>query len=262
MEHTILSKKDLAFLEAVITEYGYVASISELKSLFGDLSFNELHHRLRLLVKRGWLIRIKQGHYVVANLESHNFSNVSPFIISRIFIPDSYVSFEYALNYHGYFDQLPGTVTAVTAKNSRRYKFQGMGYHFVKAKPEMFTGYKSVLLDGKEGRVANIEKVILDYLHFRKDSYIIDLILEKLLEAREVISTDMMIEYADLYPISVQRRLGFLLDLRSMDSSLLHNKIKQIAGVAKLSKDADQFNSKWRIYYENRITEQGTAFYN
>ena len=255
MDYTILSKKDLAFLEAIITEYGYVVSISELKSLFGDLSYNELHQRVRLLVKRGWLIRVKQGFYAVANLESHNFSNISPLVISRIFKPDSYVSFEYALNYHGFFDQLPGIVTSVTAKNTRRYKFQNISYYFVKAKPEMMAGYKTITLDGKEGRVADIEKVILDYLHFRKDRYTVDLVLEKLSEARESISTVQMVDFADLYPISVQRRLGFLMDLSSMDSDLLHQKLKQIAGVAKLSKDANQFNAKWRIYYENRLAE-------
>ena len=47
MDYTLLSKKDLAFLEAIITEYGYVVSISELKWLFRDLSFNELHQRIR-----------------------------------------------------------------------------------------------------------------------------------------------------------------------------------------------------------------------
>jgi len=255
MDYTLLSKKDLAFLEAIITEYGYVVSISELKCLFRDLSFNELHQRIRLLVKRGWLIRVKQGYYAVVNLESHNFSNISPFIISRIFRPDSYVSFEYALNYYGYFDQLPGVVTSVTAKNTRRYEFQNMSYYFVKAKPMMMTGYKSIMVDGKEGRVAKLEKAILDYLHFRKDSYTIDLVLEKLSEARELISTVQMVEFADLYPISVQRRLGFLMDLKSMDSTLLHQKIKQIDGVAKLTRDANQFNAKWRIYYENRFAK-------
>ncbi len=255
MDYTILSKKDLAFLEAIITEYGYVVSISELKSLFEDLSFNELHQRIRLLVKRGWLIRVKQGFYAVANLESHNFSNISPFVISRIFKPDSYVSFEYALNYHGFFDQLPAVVTSVTDENTRKYEFQNMSYYFVKAKPDMMTGYRTVRVDGKEGRVADLEKAILDYLHFRKDSYTVDLVLEKLSKAREIISIVQMIEYADLYPISVQRRLGFLMDRSSMDSDLLYKRIKQVDGVAKLSQDANQFNAKWRIYYENRFAE-------
>ncbi len=255
MNYTILSKKDLSFLEAIIAEYGYVVSISELKSLFGDLSFNDLHQRVRLLVKRGWLIRVKQGFYAVANLESHNFSNISPFVISRIFKPDSYVSFEYALNYHGFFDQLPVVVTSVTADNTRKYEFQNMSYYFVKAKSDMMIGYSAFRMDGKEGRVADLEKAILDYLHFRKDNYTVDLVLEKLLEAREVISAAQMVRYAKLYPITVQRRLGFLMDHSSIDSDLLYQRIQQVDGVAKLSKAANLFNAKWRIYYENRFAE-------
>jgi predicted transcriptional regulator of viral defense system len=260
--NTILSRRDLTFLEAVIARYGYLVNISEMKSLFNELSEEEIHQRIGLLVKRGWLVRIKQGFYSVANLESHNFSNISPLIISSIFVPDSYVSFEYALNYHGYFDQMPETLTAVTPQKSKRYCFQDITYRFIKTQQYMMFGYTEEVIDGKRVAIAKIEKVLLDYLNFRVNAYSVDLVLEKIGELKEVINLKRIIEYAASYPVSTQRRLGYLLDLCEIKSDSLHEQVKIIAGYAKLTKDSNQFNAKWRIYYENRFTKQSPAIDN
>jgi predicted transcriptional regulator of viral defense system len=255
MDNTILSRKDLSFLELIIARHGYLVSVSELKKLFNDLSDADLHQRIKMLVKRGWLIRIKQGYYSVANLESHNFSNISPLVVSRIFVPVSYISFEYALHYDGFFDQMPNMVTAVTSQKSKRYFFQGTTYYFVKAKPNMMTGYREISVDGKEVWIADLEKALLDFLYFRKDAYTIDLVLEKIRETRDVINSGKLNEYAALYSISTKRRLGYLMDICHLDSDSLHKQVLKAAGYAKLTKDSKQFNAKWRIYYENRFTE-------
>lgn len=255
MNKTILSRKDLEILEAIIANYGYIASLLEIESLFSNLSYDELHRRLKFLVKRGWLIRIKQGYYAVANLESHSFSNVSPLAIAKIFVPDSYVSFEFALNYHGYFDQLPNKVTAVTPLKSKKYHFQNIEYQFVKAKPKMMTGYVEITVDGQKAKVATVEKIMFDFLQFRKDSYTVDLVLEKLNEARDVIDPEKMANYAKLYPITVQRRVGFLLDISGIDSLKIYENIKSTPGFAKLTKTSTKFNAKWRLYYEDRFVK-------
>lgn len=260
--NTILSRSDLTFLESVIARYGYLVNISEMKSLFNDLSDMEIHQKISLLVKRGWLVRIKQGFYSVANLESHNFSNISPLIISSIFVPNSYVSFEYALNYHGFFDQMPETLTAVTPQKSKSYYFQDITYRFIKTQQHLMFGYKEEVVDRKKVAIADIEKILLDYLNFRINAYSVDLVLEKIEAMKEVICLKKIIEYAASYPVSTQRRLGYLLDLSEINSDSLHEEVKKIAGYAKLTKDSDQFNAKWRIYYENRFTKQSAAIDN
>ena len=74
--------------------------------------------------------------------------------------------------------------------------------------------------------------------------------LEKIGEMKEVINLKRIIEYAASYPVSTQRRLGYLLDLCEIKSDSLHEQVKIIAGYAKLTKDSNQFNAKWRIYYD------------
>lgn len=253
MKKTILSKKDLEILEKVISRYGYIVSFNDLRALLEGFSDNALKKRVRLLTQRGWLIRIKRGVYAVANLESHSFSNISPLVISRVFIPDSYVSFEFALNYHGLFDQLPNTVTAVSTANPKTYYFQDLEYQFVKAKPEMMVGYVEITIDGQKARVAEIEKALLDFLHFRKDSYTVDLVLEKLREAGAELNLKKLADYAELYPVTVQRRMGFLLDIAGIDSQKLYEHIKDVPGFTKLTKNSIKFNAKWRLYYEDRF---------
>ncbi|GFP43631.1 hypothetical protein HKBW3C_02761 [Candidatus Hakubella thermalkaliphila] len=162
MEKTILSKKDLEILEKIISHYGNIVGFDQIESLLADYSYYELNQRIKFLVKRGWLIRIKRGFYAVASLESHSFANISPLIVSQIFVPDSYVSFESALNYHGLFDQLPNTVTAVTPVKSKKYRFQNLDYQFVKARPKMMTGFEEVSIEGRKVKVAEIEKALLD----------------------------------------------------------------------------------------------------
>jgi len=253
MKKTILSKKELEILEKIIVKYGYIVSSHDIKGLLSNYSYDEVNQEIKFLVNRGWLIRIKRSYYVVANLESHNFSNISPLIISRIFVPDSYISFEFSLNYHGLFDQLPNRVVAVTTLKSKRYNFQNIEYKFVKAKSEMIFGFEEVEIDQQIARVASVEKAILDFLHFRKDIYTIDLIIEKLKEVKDDISYSKLADYAAVYPVALKRRLGFILDIIGINSVELNKAVRKIPGFVKLTKNSNIFNAKWRIYYEDRF---------
>ena len=255
MKKTALSTKELNILEDVITSYGYVVSFDDLATLLRGYSHDALKQQISSLSSRGWLIRIKRGFYAVANLESHNFSNISPLVISRVLVPDSYVSFEFALNYHGFFDQLFNTVSAVTTSRTKTFHFQDLEYRYVKSKSEMMKGFKEITIEGQHGRVAELEKALRDFLHFRRDSYTVDLLIEKLKETKNEIDVFKMTDFASAYPITLRRRLGFLFDLAGIDSGRLHQNLKGTPGFAKLTKKANLFNAKWRLYYEDRFTK-------
>lgn len=256
MKSTILSRKELNILERIISNCGNIASFDEIKKLFSkDYSLQELRKQISLLSKRGWLIRIKRGTFAVASLESHSFSNISPLVISQILVPISYVSFEYALSQYGLFDQLPNKITSVTSLKTKRFTFQDTDYQFLKAKPELYFGYKEILVDGQKANVAECEKVVLDYLYFRNDSYSVDLLLEKLREGRDVFDFKKLEAYGLKYPLFVKRRLGFLLDLSSIDSDRLQKEISKKSGYSRLTKNSNKFNAKWRIYYEDRFAK-------
>lgn len=254
MKKTILSEKELRLLESLISSHGYIVTSGQIEAKLG-ISHQSARNLVAKLVRNGWLVRIKRGHFAIANMESHSFSNISPLAIARVLVPNSYVSFEFALTYRGHFDQLPAKITSVTLLNTRRYEFQGMEYLFVKGKSRMMEGFEEISIEGQLARVAELEKALLDFLHFRRDSYTVDLLIEKLKESMEEIDVRKLTTLAADYPITLQRRLGFLLDISGIDSEILRQDLKGTPGFAKLTRNSNIFNSKWRLYYEDRFAQ-------
>lgn len=256
MNNTILSKTDLELLEKILANYGSIVDFDSIRGfLKKDHSDAEIRNKVSLLSKRGWLVRIKRGIYAVASLESHNFTGISPIAISNALISDSYVSMEYALNYHGLFDQLLSKLTAVNINKSVKYNFQKIEYQFIKTKPELFFGFNETIIDGRKVKIAEKEKAFIDFLNFRIDTYTVDLILEKLEGDKTNLNFQKMIDYSKTYPLSTKRKLGFLLDLIDVDSSNLHKQIANNRSSNKLTKNSNIFNAKWRLYYEDRFTK-------
>ncbi len=256
MKKTILSSKELAILEKVISSLGHIARIEDIYDILAeDYSVEQIRRRISLLSRRGWLVRIKRGVYAVANLESHSFANISPLLVSQVLLPDSYVSFEFALYEHGLFDQLPAKLTAVTTGTSKRFTFQGTEYEYRNIKPGLYFGFEGRKVDGHVVNVAELEKAFLDYLYYRIDTYSVDLVLEKLKEGRDDLDINRLYDYALKYPISVRRRLGFLLDLIEVPTDSLHEDIASRRDFSKLTNSSDIFNARWHIYYEDRFAE-------
>lgn len=254
MKKTILSEKELHLLESLISDHGYIVTSRQIEAKLG-ISQQAARNLVGKMVRNGWLIRVKKGYFAIANLESHSFSNISPLAIAQVLVPGSYVSFEFALNYHDHFDQLPAKVTSVTTSNTKHYEFQNTEYLFVKTKPEMMKGFNEKTIEGHSARVAELEKALLDFLHFRRDSYTVGLLIEKLKEARDEVDVQKMTELSKAYPITLRRRLGFLFDLAGIDSRKIHQGLMETPGFAKLTKKSNLFNAKWRLYYEDRFTK-------
>lgn len=256
MTSTILSKSDLELLENILSKHGSIVDFGSIKSfLEKDNSDAEIRNKVSLLSKKGWLVRLKRGIYAVASLESHNFTGISPLAISNAMIADSYVSLEFALNYHDLFDQMPSRLTAITTSRSFTSDFQSIEYHFAKTQPKLFFGFDEVMMERRAVKIAESEKAILDFLYLRTDVYTADLMLEKLKDAKESMDFNKLIDYAAVYPLSTKRKLGFLLDLAGIDSARLYEAIRQFRSSNKLTKKSNIYNAKWRLYYENRFAK-------
>ncbi len=258
MKHTILSEKELRLIEGLIGKYGIIVNFAQIYyQLKNSLSKQETRNLVAKLFRNGWLVRIKKGSYAIADLSSHNFVSISPLVIASVFVPQSYVSFEAGLNFYELFDQMVKTVTSICKLKSKRYYFQDLQYRFVKIREDLYFGFKEISLEGKTIKIAEIEKIVLDYLYLRNDTYSIDLVLEKLRQGKENFYFNKMVDYAERYPVGVKRRLGFLLDLLEIDTEKLRKQLAGNTGYSKLTRKSKIFNSKWRIYYEDRFTRQG-----
>ncbi|MBN1288391.1 MAG: hypothetical protein JXA49_01990 [Actinobacteria bacterium] len=256
MIKTSLTRRELHILEKIISNLGNIVYIEDINKLFEqDYSLQEIRRQISLLTKRGWLVRIKRGIFAVASLESHGFAGVSPLAVSQILVPESYVSFEFAFSHYGLFDQLPSKLTATTSIKPKKFTFQNLEYEYRKIKPELYFGYVEIAESGRTANIAELEKVFLDFLYFRIDTYSIDLLLEKVNEGKDDLDLKKLFKYAKKYPVSVKRRLGYLLDLADIPSDSLHREVKTRRDFSKLTNTSDKFNAKWRIYYEDRFNK-------
>ena len=258
-KHTILSGKDSELIEKVIIKYGDIVAVADILKVFQkEYSLFAARNRIHQLEKRGWFVRVKQGLYVVvSDIASRSTSNISLFRIAQALNSKSYVSLDYALNYYNMFDQYAKTLTSITATRTKKYEFQEIIFKFKKINKNHYFGFSKKRIEGKLVNIADLEKVIIDYLYFNKTSYVLSLMLEKLTNHKNDFDFEKMQDYALRCNMTIQRKVGFLLDEIGVDTQKLSNKVKlRNIGCSYFSKDSKKFNSKWRIYYDHRIIKQ------
>lgn len=253
--NTILSGKDLSLLEEAILRFGRIVSFNDLAGIFSArYGEGEVKKRISLLSKRGWLVRIKRGLYVViTDISTLGFSDLSELTISQTLNKNSYISFENALQYYSMFDQMLSSIEAVTDKRARNYKVQSKEYRFSHIKKTLYFGFVTIIVEGKEVIMAEKEKALLDMLYFRSSTYNVDLVLEKLREYKEKIDFEKLKNYAGLFGLNIIRQIGFLLDLLKVDTNDLYELQKKRGGYSKVSANASEFNARWRLYYDSHI---------
>ncbi len=252
---TILSKKDLKLLENAILSHGRILNSSQLKNIFSkDYSLGEVNNRVSLLAKIGWLLRIKKGLYViVTDFSTLGFNDLSIYLIVKALNENSYISFESALQHHGIFDQMLSAVESVTFERARKYKFQDTKINFLSIKKKLYFGLSSERIESDFVNIADIEKAILDMLYFRKNSYNISLIWEKLNEYKRDFDFKKLIRYAKRFNDTIVRQVGFLLDKLGIETEDLYQIIKGKNSYSIMTNNSNQFNSKWRLYYDHKI---------
>lgn len=252
-KNTILTEKRLVDIENIIAASGKIVTAEDIhKALGRKYSRFVLKKLVYELKKKGWLIPLRRGLYFVSDISSRGFVNISPVVIAGAFDKDSYVSLDSALNYYGLFEQMLRTISSVTRLKSRKYVFQENTYRYLKINKKLYFGFKTENIEGYYAKVADLEKVILDYIYFKNDTYSIDLLLEKLRKARDRIDLKKLVTYARKFPETTKRKLGFILDVLKIDTEELH-KIVGVKGYSKLTSHSKKFNAKWRLYYEDRF---------
>jgi len=254
-ENTILSKKDSQLLENVIARYGRIVSFDKIKTVFDEVySAGESKNRISILSKRGWLIRFKRGLYaVVTDIGSLATNDISSYAVCMALNEDSYVSFENALQYHGMFDQVLSTVSAVTFKRARSYMVKGRRIKFFKIKKELYFGFTQERADIGLAKIAQKEKALLDMLYFRSTGYYAGLVWEKLKESGSMIDFDLLKSYALKFNLDIMRQVGFFLDSLNIDTKGLLAAVKGKTGYSRMTRSSGKFNAKWRLYFDDSV---------
>ncbi|OIO75162.1 MAG: hypothetical protein AUJ85_03825 [Elusimicrobia bacterium CG1_02_37_114] len=255
-KYTILSKKDAKLLEEAIVRYGRIITFKQLQKLLKDVyeSNQAIRNRISFLIKSGWLVRIKNGLYVIiTDISSLSFNDISGLSIAQALNRDSYISFENALQHYGMFDQMLTTVDAVTYKRARKYNMQSIKIRFFKIKKGLYFGFNRQRSDVGLVNIASREKALLDMLYFRSGNYNISLIWEKMKEYKQDIDLLFLKKSAIKFGIGTIRKMGLLLDTLGVNTEDLYLHIAGNRGYDRMTKESRIFNSKWRVYFDDKI---------
>ena len=251
MKRTTLATKDADLLEKLIIRYGKLVTVNQIEAEAKHTwDYQQTHNRIQQLVKNGWLIRIKRGLYVIADLSSRGSISVSSYVIANLLVEESYVSFEAALAHRGMFDQSTGQFTSVSLKQYKVTDLDAIQYRFIKTQQRMFAGWETVEIENMSARIAFTEKALVDMIHFRKGKYVVDLVIEKLQNYQEDLDIDKLFQYASLASLKTMKVLGFVFDLLGMNSEQFFRSISNNRSTHRMSPDDKTFNSKWRLYYD------------
>ena len=254
---TILSEKESFLIESLIAKYGLIVDFDQIQQeLSRDYSRQQVRNLVSKMTKKGWLVRIKKGTYYITNLESRGFAGASVLVIAQTILEESYVSFEAALQYHGIFDQHARTVTSVCLKKKADKTIQGITYRFIKASGKNFYGWEEKQIEGRNVKIATLEKAILDMIRCQRSIHSLDLVLEKLKDYKDSFDLDKLNEMAASQSVIVQKILGFLLDKAGIDSEAIFELTKDKEGAGSMTKDSDVFSGKWNLYYHNHFASR------
>ncbi len=118
-------------------------------------------YQLSLWVKKGYLLRLKNGLYIFAG----ETDRVKKEEVACLLYQPSYISLESALAHYGFIPEMVYAQVCVTAKINRTFDNHFGHFIYRHVKKTLFWGYKSVFTENGGYLLAEPEKALLDYLY-------------------------------------------------------------------------------------------------
>jgi predicted transcriptional regulator of viral defense system len=135
-----------------------VFSLSDIRKIEPDF------HRRRLneWQEKGYIKKLRRGYYIFSGVIENE--EMLFLIANHLYVP-SYVSFESALSYYGLLPEGVYSITSASAKKTARFSTPIAEFTYHGMKQELFFGYQLQKLGNQSYKIAEIEKVVLDYLY-------------------------------------------------------------------------------------------------
>ena len=254
MKRTVLNQAQLQLLEQALAAHGSVVTFADLAALLPGKSAAGRRTFVKTLVDAGWLVRIKRGVFQIADMSSLGTLSISRLAVAQIIVPDSYVSFEVALQHWGLHDQLPATVTSIAVQQRGPVVIEGIRYRYVKTVKDYYFGWQTMELSQRQVRVAYPEKSLVDLLQFHRSRSSLSLVIEKLTENHRQIDFDRLQAFLLQANLTTLRLGGYLLDQAGMDTTGLRQRSEASTSVSHATPGSDDYAARWRLYVDPVMT--------
>lgn len=136
----------------------------ELRVVLGDEFTESMLTNLKNWVKKGHLIMLRRGLYVIT--EEAKKEDVMIFA-TKLYQP-SYISMEMALHYYGIIPEAVFTVTSVTTRKTKAFATSLGNFSYQKIKREAFGGYETKRSGKISFNMAVPEKALVDFFYLRR----------------------------------------------------------------------------------------------
>ena len=207
-----------------------LSSLSEMdKRIFGlsdlteySVSYKNAKVIVNRLVKKGWLIPLKRGKYLIVPLEAGAKSEFTEheFIIASHLAEKYYIGYWSALNYHGLTEQVPFTVYVVTRNRLKDRTILNTKFRVVTIHRRKFFGFDEELISNKKVNISDKEKTLADCLDHPEYSGGVGEIAKSLWHSWDGISSNKLVDYSSKMGNSaILKRLGFLVELLELEVS-------------------------------------------
>ncbi len=144
--------------------------------------------------RKGYILKVRRGFYCFE--ERRKDERFLYFSANKIYAP-SYVSFESALAHYSFIPEGIFITTSSTTRNTTSYETLVGNFVYRHLKPVLFFGYKLIRDEGFPVKIAEPEKVILDYFYLNKLNTIDEMRELRLneIQIKEIIDFEKLSEY-------------------------------------------------------------------
>lgn len=196
----------------------HIIDHATLSTVLINNGYTGINDKINKLKKDGLLESLKRGLY----LHKTPFSNtcISKEIIANTLLSPSYISFDYALYFHGLIPENVYDITSATTKRSKIFKTKTGIYSFRSVKKELYSiGLKIESTKNGNFIIATKEKALCDKIYYTKD---IQITSKKAM--LEFLEYDLRIDMNELencnmqilkryYEISKSKKINFLIQV-------------------------------------------------
>ncbi|MEI6809150.1 MAG: hypothetical protein WCN95_10550 [bacterium] len=127
----------------------------------------EPRHTLRVQLcrwaKAGRIVPLRRGMYALG--EVYRRRKISAGALANGLYSPSYLSFQWALGFHGLIPEMVVTYTSATTRGPRTFQNELGKFRYRHIKKDFFFGYETVKIDNERVQVATPEKALLDLWH-------------------------------------------------------------------------------------------------
>lgn len=223
-----LSKDEIYLISRAEFEKQELITTQFVQKLFPDK--NKASRVLVFLTKKGRLLRLEKGKYVLVPIKAPNQQWMpSEFVIADLWMGDApyYIGYFTMYNYWGFTEQIPRTIFVLNTAKSRKINIQNIRYEAVKIDQSKYYGVQKIKIDEREVCVSDKERTLVDFAYHPLGSIRnFELALKENLKE---IDLEKFIRYLKRFPvISVRKRAGFLLEESGCKNQLLDELRKSI----------------------------------